>query len=780
VRSHAHVSTAGSSQRQGGGLRLALLVAAAAAFLLVPVAAAQAFQKAPVKVTLEGTGTGTVTTDLGEPPLNCHGGNGTTCETTQELEGEENGEEFQFITYSASADLGSAFAGWTVTEAAFEEENCAGLSGECTVLMFAIGGNLPLGANVTAHFGPPKPKLSVTKSGTGSGTVTGGSVAEPNTINCGSGSGCEHEYEEGALVTLSKAAEPGSEFKEWTGACTGSGTCEVTMSEAKSVGAKFDLEQHLLSVSKSGTGTGTVTSFPAGIACGATCSASFAHNTVVTLSQLAEPGSEFKEWTGACSGSGTCEVTMSEAKSVGAKFDLEPVGVFKLTVSKSGTGTGTVTSSPAGINCGGDCEESYAENTLVTLSQLAEPGSEFKEWTGACSGSGTCEVTMSAAKSVGAKFDIGPHLLSVTKSGTGTGTVTSSPAGINCGATCSASFAHNTVVTLTKAAEPGSEFKEWTGACSGSGTCEVTMSEAKSVGAKFDLEPHLLTVSKSGTGTGTVTSSPAGINCGATCSASFAHNSVVTLSQSASAGSEFKEWTGACSGSGTCEVTMSAAKSVGAKFDLIPRTLTITKAGTGTGEVKCKVGAGPEEACAASYPNGSSVKVIATPSAGSELSGFSGACSGASCTLSMTANKSVTATFNLIPRTLTVSKAGSGSGTVTCDGGSCASSYPDGTKVTLAASAASGSTFAGWSGGGCSGTGTCVVTLNANTTVTATFNANPAPPTCATDPALCPPPPPPPPPNNPKPLKCKKGFKKKTVKGKAKCVKVKKHKKHRH
>ena len=75
-----------------------------------------------------------------------------------------------------------------------------------------------------------------------------------------------------------------------------------------------------------------------------------------------------------------------------------------------------------------------------------------------------------------------------------------------------------------------------------------------------------------------------------------------------------------------------------------------------------------------------------------------------------------------ITHTLTINKAGTGSGSVTCNGGACASSYNEGTSVTLAATAASGSTFAGWSGGGCSGTGNCVVTLNADTTVTATFN----------------------------------------------------------
>ena len=84
--------------------------------------------------------------------------------------------------------------------------------------------------------------------------------------------------------------------------------------------------------------------------------------------------------------------------------------------------------------------------------------------------------------------------------------------------------------------------------------------------------------------------------------------------------------------------------------------------------------------------------------------------------------------------TLTVKKAGSGSGTVTGSpggincGGSCSASYEEGTKVTLTATPASGSTFAGWTGGGCTGTGSCVVTIAADTTVTATFNANPPPP----------------------------------------------------
>jgi hypothetical protein len=75
-----------------------------------------------------------------------------------------------------------------------------------------------------------------------------------------------------------------------------------------------------------------------------------------------------------------------------------------LTVVKAGTGSGTVTSSPAGISCGSTCTHKFAAGTVVTLSASAAPGSTFAGWSGACSGTGDCVVTVSAAKSVSAQF----------------------------------------------------------------------------------------------------------------------------------------------------------------------------------------------------------------------------------------------------------------------------------------------------------------------------------------------------------------------------------------
>jgi hypothetical protein len=323
-----------------------------------------------------------------------------------------------------------------------------------------------------------------------------------------------------------------------------------------------------LTVTKTGTGSGTVTSSPAGINCGSTCSYAFAYNTQVTLTASPTSPSTFGGWGGACSGTGTCTVTMEAAKSVTATFNAP--GNQTLTVSKSGTGSGTVTSSPSGINCGSTCSYTFAYNTQVTLTASPTSPSTFGGWSGACSGTGTCTVTMDAAKSVTANFNApGNQTLTVSKSGTGSGTVTSSPAGINCGSTCSYAFAYNTQVTLMASPTSPSTFGGWGGACSGTGTCAVTMDAAKSVTATFNAPGNqTLTVTKTGTGSGTVTSSPSGINCGSTCSYAFVYNTQVTLTASPTSPSTFGGWGGTCSGTGTCTVTMDAAKSVTANFTI--------------------------------------------------------------------------------------------------------------------------------------------------------------------------------------------------------------------
>ena len=161
---------------------------------------------------------------------------------------------------------------------------------------------------------------------------------------------------------------------------------------------------------------------------------------------------------------------------------------FGLTVTKAGAGTGTVTSSPSGINCGSTCSASYSSGTSVSLTAAAASGSTFAGWSGACTGTGTCTLSMTAARSVTATFNSAgtTRPLSVTKMGTGSGTVTSSPAGINCGSTCTANYANGTSVTLSAAAASGSTFTGWSGACTGTGSCTLSMTTARNVTATFN------------------------------------------------------------------------------------------------------------------------------------------------------------------------------------------------------------------------------------------------------------------------------------------------------
>ena len=342
-----------------------------------------------------------------------------------------------------------------------------------------------------------------------------------------------------------------------------------------------------LTVTKAGTGTGTVTSAPAGINCGATCAAPFASGTQVTLTAAPATGSTFTGWGAPCSGTGTCVVTLTVATTVTATFTLSTTN-FALTVTEAGTGTGTVMSTPAGIACQPTCIANFASGQVVALSATAAAGSTFAGWSGAgCSGTAGCSVTMTAAQAVTATFTKSATnvALTVTETGTGTGTVTSTPAGIACQPTCVANFASGQVVALTATAAAGSTFAGWTGAgCSGTAGCSVTLTAATTVTAMFNKSTtnFTLTVTEAGSGTGTVTSAPAGIACQPMCSASFASGQVVGLTATAAEGSTFAGWSGGgCSGTGGCSVTVTAATTVTATFNNNNSSVTITvKPGT--------------------------------------------------------------------------------------------------------------------------------------------------------------------------------------------------------
>ena len=154
-------------------------------------------------------------------------------------------------------------------------------------------------------------------------------------------------------------------------------------------------------------------------------------------------------------------------------------------------------------------------------------------------------------------------------------------------------------------------------------------------------------------------------------------------------------------------------------------SVTITGSGSVSDGASFSCGSGT---CTTTYAANAMVTLTATPSSGSSFTGWGGDCSGTStCSLSMTASHNVTATFSNSGPQLSIGEAGNGSGTVmsnpagiACQS-TCSAPFSMGQVVTLTAVAGSGSTFTGWSGGGCSGTGTCTVTMNSAQTVVATF-----------------------------------------------------------
>lgn len=344
-----------------------------------------------------------------------------------------------------------------------------------------------------------------------------------------------------------------------------------------------------------------------------------------------------------------------------------------LSVAVSGGGSGTVTSSPAGISCtsgsASGCSATFAQDAAVTLTAAPSVGSDFAGWAGACAGTGTCPVVLGSDLAVTATFvpEVGPVLrtLTVAVGGSGSGTVTSSPPGITCAsASCSATFADGTSVTLT--ATPGgggATFAGWGGACAASGTsptCTLSMTDDQGVTAGFDafVPPprRTLSVFTSGSGTGHVTTDSGGIDCPGTCSTTYPDGTLVTLTAAPTvAGSSFRRWLGACAAeaTATCALTLAGDASTTAEFTQ-QRVLTVAMRQDGSGRVLSvpagiDCASGSAAGCSAAFDQGATVTLTATTAAGTTFLGWGDPCWGtvAPCAVTMQSNDwTLTADFS--------------------------------------------------------------------------------------------------------------------------------------
>jgi Divergent InlB B-repeat domain len=147
------------------------------------------------------------------------------------------------------------------------------------------------------------------------------------------------------------------------------------------------------------TGKGNVGSAVPGIDCDASCSTDWDTGSVVSLDARAAEGQRFVRWSGSCTGSGACEVTLAAAMTVGALFAPERYGLL---LSLTGKGTVSGAGSPCRVS---RCQRSATSFSPLRLQATAAAGWRFVGWNGGCVGRvATCTVPMTKATSVRARF----------------------------------------------------------------------------------------------------------------------------------------------------------------------------------------------------------------------------------------------------------------------------------------------------------------------------------------------------------------------------------------
>jgi uncharacterized repeat protein (TIGR02543 family) len=511
--------------------------------------------------------------------------------------------------------------------------------------------------NVTASFSSDEYTLKV--NNVGSGYVT----KNPS----------KSFYYYGDVVSLTAYPLAGYAFSGWSGDLSGStNPATITIISNKNVTATYTFVGFALTTNISGSGSiARNPDLP-----------NYSNGTVVTLTANADSGWTFNSWSGAVTGSNNpATVTMNGNKVVTATFSQND---YTLTVYTQGNGS--VAKNPD--------QTFYHYGDVVTLTANADAGWSLASWSGDLSGNETWKtIAINGNKVVTATFSQAEYTLALTTSGGGSAAKTPNLS----------HYHYGDVVTLSATANAGWLFTGWSGGLGGSANpATITMDGNKSVTANFGPIEYSLMVNVGGSGN--VTKTPD--------QPTYHHGDVVTLTALAEAGWSFAGWSGDASGSETQKaITIDGNKIVLATFGLEDYGLTVNVVGGGS------VAKAPD---LTHYHYGDVVSLTANADPGWTFTGWSGDMGGGTAnpqSITITGNKTVTATFDQIEYSLTVLIVGSGTVTKT----PTLAHYHYGDMVTLTAYAATGWGFATWDGDLVGSANPKSIRMTGNKTVMAVF-----------------------------------------------------------
>ncbi len=599
------------------------------------------------------------------------------------------------VELTANASTGYNFTNWT--------GDATGTANPATVTM---NGNRSVMANFT--------QLCYTLA-TSSNPSGGGTVSALPAPDCNGGT----QYTHGTAVQLTANPATGYSFANWSGDATGStNPVTVTMDGDRSVLASYLQNCYALTVGHTGNGS-TPTATPAN---SAGCAAGqYVYGASISLSGAApDTGWRIGSWTGTSNDSSTASsnslVMPAGAHSAGVNYVQE-----EYTLAVNVVGSGSVSKNPD--------QATYHYGDVVQLSANAATGWTFSAWSGDASGStNPLNVTINGNTTITATFTQNCYVLTVGHTGSGS-TPTATPA--NSAGCAAGQYVYGASINLSGATPAtGWRIGSWTGTSNDSSTASsnsLTMpAGAHSVSVNYLQNCYALTVGHTGNGS-TPTATPA--NSAGCAVGQYVYGASVSLSGATPAtGWRIGSWTGTSNDSSTASsnsLTMPAgAHSVSVNY--LQNCYALTVGHTGNGSTPTAAPVNSAGCAAGQYVYGASIRLSgAAPATGWRIGSWTGTSNDSSTVSSnslVMPSGAHSAGVNYVQEEYPLAVNVVGNGTVSKNPDQATYHYGD--VVQLSANAATGWTFSAWSGDASGSTNPLNVTINGNTTITATFTQN--------------------------------------------------------